>query len=75
MYVVTSLCICELNGTLMVIVYDIALHKNVSSTVIGMFLLSYFVCQTNSLRYDDGIDNRSVVSVSFKYEILCSVAS
>ena len=36
MYIVTSLCICELNGILMVIVYDIALHKNVSSTVIGI---------------------------------------
>ena len=36
MYIVTSLCICKLNGILMVIVYDIALHKNVSSTVIGI---------------------------------------
>ena len=35
-YVVTSLCICELNGTLMAIVYNIALYKNVSSTVIGI---------------------------------------
>ena len=35
-YAVTSLCICELNGALMFIVYYIVLHKNVSSTIIGI---------------------------------------
>ena len=35
-YIVTSLCICKLNATLIVIVHKTILHKNVSSTVIGI---------------------------------------
>ena len=35
-YIVTSLCICKLNATLTVIVHKTILHKNVSSTVIGI---------------------------------------
>ena len=72
-YVVTSLCICQLNGTLMVIVCDIILHKNVSSTVIGI-CLSYLLVFVRLTHYATmmvlTIDRFLVFYLNMRYFIL-----
>ena len=60
-YIISALCLCELNGSLFIIVYNILVHQEVSSTLIGIcwFYLHFFARLTyySTITLDHTIDH------------------
>lgn len=68
-YIISALCICELNNALTVIAFYGLRYGRISKTIIGICFFSHMFLQINILFYYDAIRHRPIFSILSKYEI------